>query len=263
MRAAVPALALGALLAGGLPASAHDDIPDPAPHGPQRPYEDQVDGPRNADGLSAAISAVPEVRGGVRVRFERTSAAASGPEERPAPVRRFVIMFDKSVRLNTWAFPACDLEALRADGPSACPEASRIGGGEYVPWTPPSRPPSDSAEVFVFNGRSAGRPALYVWTAGTTLVQTVENVVGGYRKHLGTGLDEILPVSATPPLERAVSAKFVLDFGATTTVHGRPVSFLSTTPRPQKPYRFGYWTEFVTGQRQLTTAGAHLTGGAR
>lgn len=68
--------------------------PDPAPGGPQRPYEPDVGGPRNLDTL--AVTAAKGAGRGVAMAFDRRSRTASG--QVPAAARRFVFLFDRSVR---------------------------------------------------------------------------------------------------------------------------------------------------------------------
>ncbi|WP_051114223.1 hypothetical protein [Actinopolymorpha alba] len=255
--AGVPGAA-GAVGAAGVPGvGSSGQISDPTPHGPQRPYEPDVPGPVTTDTVDVTMERVAGTATGVRVRFDRSSRTLTG--EKPAPVRRFVITFDKKIGINAWAFPTCSLEALKERGPSACPAGSQIGSGLYVPWVPAGEPQPEPAEVYALNGWAHGYPAVFVHVAGITLVQTIEKVTGPHARTYGFGKDEIIPPSDTPPMERASTARFVLDFGATTTVAGVPVSYLTAKPAPA--YDFGYFTQFVTGQEIMPTPRATVDWG--
>ncbi|WP_207943361.1 hypothetical protein [Actinomadura sp. KC345] len=56
--------------------AAQDPPPDPAPGGPQRPYEPDVEGPENLDGIS--VTATRSAGRGVTVAFDRRSRTADG-----------------------------------------------------------------------------------------------------------------------------------------------------------------------------------------
>lgn len=222
--------------------------PDPAPGGPQRPYEPDVSGPRNVDSL--AVEVTPDGGGGhgVRVGFDRSSRAeAGGP---PAAARRFVFLFDGALRFRPDAFPTCARTVIEAGGVSGCPEGSQVGRGTSHLY------PEGTAEVLAFNTRLAGsvRGALVVIPAnGTILELTWERVTAPYQR-LGYqwALDEIVPPNSIPPDERVGTRRFELSWGA---AHNG-VSFAETVRRPGAVLRFGLWSEFVTGQVVLpeTTA---------
>ncbi|GLZ12852.1 hypothetical protein Acsp04_30870 [Actinomadura sp. NBRC 104425] len=242
--AAVLAATAGPAVAGTAP-------PDPAPGGPQRPYEPDVDGPRNLDTLS--VTATKGAGRSVTIAFDRHSRTASG--QVPAAARRFVFLFDRSVRFNPQAFPTCAHETIEEKGAGACPPGSRIGGGRAT-YLDGSR-----YEVQAFNTRVGRLPGVLVVipAAGVILEQTFEPVSAPYRGDYRWALDEILPPTPTPPQDRLGTSRFELSFGATTVRGGRTVGFAETTARPGTRLRFGLWSEFVTGQVVLPTSGTRLS----
>ncbi|MER6091047.1 hypothetical protein [Streptomyces bluensis] len=254
-RAAAVATTAAALLGLAAPGAVADEgrLPDPAPGGPHRPYEPDVTGPRNIDTLSAAITPDGGTAHGVQVAFDRTSRAEpAGP---PAAARRFVFLFDASLRLRPDSFPTCARTTIEQHGVHACPQGSRIGRGTSHLY------PEGTAEVYAFNARHPGgtRGALVVIPAGGTILElTWERVTPHYqRAGYRWALDEILPPTATPPDQRVGTRRFELTWGATRrTGEGRPVSFAETTARPGAALGIGLWSEFVTGQTVLpeTTA---------
>ncbi|MBA2805968.1 hypothetical protein E0500_000390 [Streptomyces sp. KM273126] len=203
-RAAAVATA-AALLGLAAPGAVADErrLPDPAPGGPQRPYEPDVTGPRNIDTLSATItpdggSTHGGTARGVHVAFDRTSRAEpAGP---PAAARRFVFLFDASLRFRPDAFPTCTRTTIEQHGVHACPQGSRIGRGTSHTY------PEGTAEVYAFNTRHPGgtRGALVVIPAGGTVLElTWERVTPHYqRAGYRWALDEILP----PPPPHPISA---------------------------------------------------------
>lgn len=227
-------------------------LPDPTPGGPQRPYEPDVAGPVNIDGLTSAVVRDGGTEHGVRVAFDRTSRAEpAGP---PAAARRFVFMFDRALVFHPDAFPVCARAVIEAEGVDACPGGSRIGAGTSHSY------PDGSTEVYAFNTRYAtgARGALVVVPAnGTILELTWERVTGPYRQ-LGYlwALDEILPPTAVPPQDRVGTRRFELTWGATRDVGGRTVSFAELRSG-HAAVRTGLWGEFVTGQRAFVEAVAH------
>lgn len=222
--------------------------PDPAPGGPQRPYEPDVPGPRNIDSLSVAITPDGGTRNGVRIAFDRTSRAE--PQGAPAAARRFVFLFDRSISFRPASFPTCARTTIEQEGVGACTAASRIGTGTSHLY------PEGTAEVLVFNTvhPSGLRGALVVIPDSNVLLElTWERVTEPYRQ-LGYrwALDEIVPPSPTPPQERVGTRRFQIAFGAKLqTADGRVVSFARTTAERGSVLRTGLWSEFVTGQVAL------------
>ncbi|MCK9923034.1 hypothetical protein MXD61_14335 [Frankia sp. AgPm24] len=218
---------------------------DPTPLGPQRPVEPDVEGPENLDTLTSSATR-NGVRGGLNVTFDRTSRTADGGV--PAGARRFVFLLDKSLTVNPSAFPVCTRQTVDTAGVSACPPASVVGSavGTYLN--------GNRVQATAVNSRVADRPGiLLVFPAtGQVLEQTLEPVTGAYRQNYRWAIDELLMPNATPPQDRPGTVRFTATFGATTTVAGRPVSYLQTSD-PDGPYRFALWSEFVTGQVAVPT----------
>ncbi|MGW6502566.1 hypothetical protein [Nonomuraea angiospora] len=220
--------------------------PDPAPGGPQRPYEPDAEGTENIDSLS--VTATRGAGRSVTLAFDRRSRAATG--EVPAGARRFVFLFDRSVSFHPEAFPTCARTVIEKLGAQACPAGSRIGGGrgEFAN--------GESQEVLAFNTRVGRLPGVLVVLPGSGVIleQTLERVSDPYREDYRWALDEILPPTAVPPQERAGTTRFQLSFGATRQYRGRTVGFAETGARPGDRLAFGLWSEFVTGQVLLPTA---------
>ncbi|MDP4504185.1 hypothetical protein [Nonomuraea turcica] len=218
-------------------------LPDPAPAGPDRPYEPPVGGPENLDTLDVDVAPDGGGHNGVTITFDRRSRTESG--EKPAAARRFVFLFDRSVRLRPEAFPVCDEAALREWGPAACPSGSRVGSGSAR-----YHGSAGTQEVLAFNGRTPdGTPLVLVSipASKTVLPQTLERAAPPYQKKYRIALDEILPPNATPPQDRGATTRFTLSFGA---ARGS-VSYVEAPPRRLD---FALWSEFVTGQRLMTPA---------
>lgn len=248
--------ALAAVLAGAalltLPAQAAGSAapPDPAPGGPQRPYEPDVEGTDNVDSLDVTATRGPGQS--VTVAFDRRSRAAEGTT--PAAARRFVFLFDRSLSFRPESFPTCARAVVEADGPAACPSGSLVGEGLGT-W-----PDGSEHDVTVVNTRVDGTPGVLVVIPGvdTILEQTFERVRDPYYGDYRWAADEILPPSPVPPQERVGTTRFQLSFGATREHRGSTVGFVETTARPGDKLRFGLWSEFVTGQVVLPTATAPL-----
>ncbi|WP_407563636.1 hypothetical protein [Streptomyces sp. 184] len=224
--------------------------PDPAPGGPQRPYEPDVEGTANVDTLDVTATRGPGRS--VTVAFDRRSRAAEGAV--PAGARRFVFLFDRSVSFRPESFPTCARAVVEADGVAACPPGSLVGEG-LGNW-----PDGSEHEVAVVNSRVAGGPGVLVVIPGldTILEQTFERVRAPYRGEFRWAADEIVPPGAVPPGQRAGTTRFQLSFGATREDRGRTVGFVETTARTGDELRFGLWSEFVTGQVVLPTATARV-----
>ncbi|MEV0826962.1 hypothetical protein [Nonomuraea rubra] len=227
--------------------------PDPAPGGPQRPYEHDVEGTRNIDSLS--VTATRGAGRSVTIAFDRSSRAETG--QVPAGARRFVFLFDRSVSFNPGAFPTCARTVIEEQGVRGCPAGSRVGGGRGESAS------GESQEVLVFNTRVGRLPGvLVVLTAsGVVLEQTLERVAIPYREDYRWALDEILPPTSVPPQERAGTTRFQLSFGATRQHRGRTIGFVETAAKPGDRLGFGLWSEFVTGQVLLPTARTSLAVG--
>ncbi|MEO3869075.1 hypothetical protein ABGB18_09620 [Nonomuraea sp. B12E4] len=235
------------------PATASATPPDPAPGGPQRPYEPDVEGTENLDELS--VTAARGAGRSVTIAFDRRSRAATG--QVPAGARRFVFLFDRSVSFNPGAFPTCARTVIEQRGPQACPAGSRIGGGRG------QSADGQSQEVLAFNTRVGRLPGVLVVlpASGVILEQTLERVSDPYRGEYRWTLDEILPPTSVPPQDRAGTTRFQLSFGATTRHGGRTVGFAETTASPGETLSFGLWSEFVTGQVLLPTSRTPLVAG--
>ncbi|MEV4365328.1 hypothetical protein ACWEPL_64705 [Nonomuraea sp. NPDC004186] len=236
------------------PAVASPALPDPAPGGPQRSYEPDIEGTKNIDSLS--VTATRGAGRSVTIAFDRRSRAETG--EVPAGARRFVFLFDRSVSFNPGAFPACARTVIEKQGAQACPAGSRIGGGLG------ESADGQSQEVLAFNTRVGPLPGVLVVLPASEVIleQTLERVSDPYRKDYRWVLDEILPPTSVPPQDRAGTIRFQLSFGATRQYQGRTVGFAETTAESGDTLTFGLWSEFVTGQVVLPTARTPLVAGA-
>jgi len=230
LAAVTAAFALSATPAAATPAH-------PAPLGPQRPYEPDVEGPANIESGAATVA---PLGGGVAITFDAYRGTATG--EKPAAPREFVFLFDNSIHFNPLAFPTCDRAAL-AEG--ACPPGSKVGGGRAEFY------PTGAAEVAVYNTKFANgmRGVLITIPAtGTVLDNTLEPVVGSYQRKYTWGLHEIIPPDATPPAQRGSTTHFLVTFGATWRGHDFVQSYAPT----DRPLNLGVWSHYVTGQKTLT-----------
>ncbi|MBN6035100.1 hypothetical protein [Amycolatopsis sp. 195334CR] len=241
-------LATLATAAGSLlPAeAAQPKFPHPTPGGPAPVAEPDVAGPENIDHLDVTVRPDGGTRDGIEIFYDRTSHTASG--EKPAAMRQFVFLFDKSIRFTPEAFPTCDRATFEAGGPAACPPGSKVGSGQADLY------PSTVAEVAVFNTKYAnGRRGVLITVpaGGLVLENTFEPVVGKYRADYRWGSDELANPSTVPPQDRAATTRFQVSFGATITEGGRTHSFAETSAKPGKPLDFGLWSHFVTGQVAL------------
>ncbi|WP_433466921.1 hypothetical protein [Spirillospora sp. CA-128828] len=239
-------LAATVLVVLAVPAAAATAPPDPAPGGPQRPFEPDVTGPRNLDSLQ--VTATKDEGRSVTVAFDRRSRTAEGTV--PAGARRFVFLFDRAISFNPEAFPTCARTTIVTDGADACPPGSHVGRGIGTSFDGSEQP------VLAFNTRIGALPGVLVVLpeTGVILEQTFERVSTPYQGTYRWALDEILPPTSVPPQDRAGTSRFRLSFGATTHRHGRPIGFAETSARPGTPLRFGLWSEFVTGQKALPTS---------
>jgi hypothetical protein len=93
------------------------------------------------------------------------------PAGKPSPIRHIVMRAPAGTRFDTTALPRCTAydEQLRADGDSACPPGSHLGGGQLTAITgfgPPVDPfatdvsiyNADSSFVEIVKDRTSGRP---------------------------------------------------------------------------------------------------------
>jgi hypothetical protein len=231
------AFAVTALIATATPASATPT--DPAPHGPQRPDESYVDGPANLDTIDVTVRRDGGSRHGITVAFDRRSRTETG--EKPAAARRFVFLFDSSIRFNARDFPVCTREVIERQGVVGCPDGSQVGSGRVDIFG------LGTTDVAVFNTRYASGMRgmlITVPVAGVILENTFERVSWPYRTEFAWASDEILPPDATPPQDRNASTRFEVTFGA--TWQGR--SFVESVAPAGRTLAFGEWSEFVTGQ---------------
>ncbi len=216
--------------------------PHPTPFGPQRPHEPDVAGPVTIDTGSATYTEDGGSRFGVNVFFTSARTTATGVE--PAAAREFVFLFDRSVHFSPHLFPTCDRSVIETRGAAACPEGSRVGSGRAVFHR------GGEGEVLVFNTVLAqGRRGvlIHIPAAGAVLENTLERVVGDYRRDYGWGLNEILPVTDTPPQDRPSTKEFSVSFGGVHEGH----SFVRSFARPGAELPVGVWSEYVTGQTTL------------
>jgi len=246
-------LAVSTLIAGAW-------LPDPAPYGQQRPYEPDVAGPKNLDRLDVTVTRNDASSGkGVTVAYDRHSRTAEGVT--PAAARRFVFLFDKSISLNNKDFPTCASAVVREQGPDACPADSQVGGGTSTNLQGQTTP------VYLLNTQYAnGDYGLIVSipAAGVLLEQTLEQAATPYRPAYKLAIDEIIPVSSTPPQQRAGTSRFELSFGATRTITNpdgttRTVSLVESTAPAHGRLNFSLWSHFVTGQTVLPTDNPTIT----
>ncbi|GAB2837956.1 hypothetical protein [Streptomyces daliensis] len=263
--AAVPgAVAAPAATGGGQGGGPGGGPPDPAPGGPQRPYEPDVPGPHNVDGLAVEVTPDGGTPEGVRAAFDRTSRAEpAGP---PAAPRRFVFLFDASLDVHPEDFPVCGRAVVEREGTGGCPEGSVVGRGTSHLY------PEGTTEVVAVNTRYADgtRGALVVIPAsGVILELTWERVTRPYRERgYHWALDEIVPPDGRPPQERAGTRRFQLEWGASRVADGdrggnggggERASFLTHRGPAGERLRFGLWSLFVTGQIALPEARATRT----
>ncbi|MGW7520207.1 hypothetical protein ACWGJ2_31970 [Streptomyces sp. NPDC054796] len=260
------AVALATAVVPGAVAATGGGPPDPAPGGPQRPYEPDVPGPRNVDGLAVEVTPDGGTPKGVRAAFDRTSRAEpAGP---PAAARRFVFLFDASLDVHPEDFPVCGRAVVEREGTGGCPEGSVVGRGASHLY------PEGTAEVVAVNTRYADgtRGALVVIPAsGAILELTWERVTRPYRERgYHWALDEIVPPDGRPPQERVGTRRFQLEWGASRVADGdgdgngggdggERASFLTRRGPEGERLRFGLWSLFVTGQIALPEARATWT----
>ncbi|MFJ9033802.1 hypothetical protein ACIRQP_36025 [Streptomyces sp. NPDC102274] len=206
-----------------------------------RTYRDATACFRSPVCTAAAGTHTRRVVGVARVRPGRADTGGA-----TAGARRFVFLFDDSIRFRPESFAVCARSVIEEKGVPACPEGSRVGRGTSHVY------PEGPAEVLAFNTRYANgtRGALVVIPASRTVLElTWERVTRPYQQ-LGYlwAPDEILPPSPIPPQERAGTRRFELEWGATRQAGGRPVSFAETSAKPGEEVRIGLWSSFVTGQ---------------
>jgi hypothetical protein len=229
---------MGILLSALTTAVLATTAPDPAPCGPQRPYEPDVPGPVNIEnGAASSITKDGGTPKGVVITFDTQRTTESG--EKPAAPRRFVFLFDRSIRFNPELFPTCDRTTLEQGRP--CPEGSKVGAGRA------EFHPVGAADIVVYNTKYANgmRGVLITIPAiGGILENTFERVTRPYQNDYTWGSDEIIPPDATPPQDRGVTKAFKVSFGA--TYKGR--SFAESTAPPGRNLKLGVWGEYVTGQ---------------
>ncbi|MFB6718925.1 hypothetical protein ACFCV3_02150 [Kribbella sp. NPDC056345] len=221
------------------PAAAGGYLPDPTPFGPQRTHEPDVAGPANIDSVVATVRKDGGSARGIEVTLDRHSRTATG--EKPAAARRFVFLFDRSIRFNSEAFPICTRQVIETRGVAGCPAGSQVGSGRAEFY------PQGAADVAVFNTRYAnGRRGVLITipAIGAILENTFEPVVWPYTKNFRWGSDEIIPPDATAPQNRGASTRFLVSFGAAR--NGR--SFVESSAPAGTPLVLGGRSEFVTGQ---------------
>lgn len=238
-----------AVVLTGAPASAAGSTgsgppPDPAPHGPQRPFEPDAPGPVNLITVDAAVRPDGGTRRGIEVSIDSRTRTATG--EKPAAPRRHVFLFDSSIRFNPDRFPTCARAVIERSGIAACPTGSRVGSGQVGLY------PAGSAAIAVFNTRypNGTRGMLITIPAvGGIFENTFERASAPYRSDFRWASDELIPPDATPPQDRGANTRFQISFGATY----RGQSFMESLAPAGRPLNFGRYSEFVTGQVILLT----------
>jgi hypothetical protein len=225
-------------------AAADPPVPDPAPHGPQRPYEPDVAGPVNISTVEAVARRDGAGHQGIVVSIDARTHTATG--EKPAAPRRHVFLFDTSIRFNPLAFPTCSRAVIERLGISGCPAGSQVGSGRVELF------PAGAADIAVFNTRypnSTRGMLITIPAVGGIFENTFERASRPYRHDFRWASDEIIPPDPTPPQYRGANSRFQISFGATYRGH----SFLESTAPTGSPLRFGGHSEFVTGQVTLLT----------
>jgi hypothetical protein len=108
------------------------------------------------------------------VDFSIKNAAPEGGK--PAALNKVTIQFPAGATANPKAFPTCDEDKLRSDGPTACSKA-QIGTGTAIADASPLLPAVD-AEMRVYNGKpKGGVPQIIFWA--TAKLVSVTLVFGG------------------------------------------------------------------------------------
>ncbi|NGO71331.1 hypothetical protein [Streptomyces boncukensis] len=249
--AGAAALSLTLAVPSSASAPAPSGYPDPAPRGPAHPSEPEVAGPDNIDRLDASVRRESGTARGVSVTFDRHSRTASG--EKPAAPRRFVFLFDKSLRLHPERFPVCTRDTIEKRGFDACDPESVVGSGRARTYGQ-----DGAVEVKVFNTRypNGNRGVLItVPETGAIFENTLERVSAPYRSTYRWALDERIEIPGTPAGERGASSRFTVSFGATRqAADGRTHSYAETRAPRGEPLTLGLWSRFVTGQIVLPTA---------
>jgi hypothetical protein len=147
------------------------------------------------------------------------------PNAKPKTFHKLEIALPEGTRLDTSVVPACEADdsTIMAQGPSACPQESKVGDGTVTLLTG-FGPPTDpfATDVTVFQGRGE---LLDVFSAhGSSQTLAVDHVKIEGR----TLIDEPQSVPGGPPDGRSAPRDVNLRIGARTAGDGR--AYLTTPP---------------------------------
>src|SRR4051794_28676650 len=97
--------------------------------------------------LEAALT--PLTTGSAAVDLHMTWADAGEPNSKPQQVKKLRLLFPAGTRIDTAGLQSCTAtdDQVRAKGPSACPRASRLGGGKSLATTGSSQIHADVALI--------------------------------------------------------------------------------------------------------------------
>ncbi len=173
---------------------------------------------------------------------------------------RTVVHLPKGLKFNGAKFKACSLNALNANGPTACPTASKVGSGtaqgqalgqtENLTVTAFNGAPKTSGKN---KGKGSGKQLLlYVQGAtplaiNSTIVGTVKSDTGKY----GYKLDVAIPANLQQPLPNvfATLTKFDTNIGKTTN----GVGYVESVSCSKKSRAWGADLTFTDGTTDKTT----------
>lgn len=127
---------------------------------------------------------------------------------------RTVVHLPKGIQFNYKKFKGCDLNALNASGPSACPSGSKVGKGSAQGL---ALGQTENLTVTAFNGKTAKTLLLYV--QGTAPLQIGSTIIGKLKTDhgkFGNKLDVAIPTNLQQPLSGvyATLTKFDTTIGA-------------------------------------------------
>ena len=169
----------------------------------------------------------------------------------PSGVKSFTIKMHKGTKIDPAGAAQCTAtnEALMAEGPAACPAASRIGKGTATA-TPPTGGAGVTVEAVIFNERVSGRNAfLFMFVSNGAYVTAFDAYIKG-NKLSASGLDGAIP-----------GGLIVTAFNGTIDKHskgrGKKKRDLITTPSVCPPSK--KWTNtatfgFTNGDKDSSTS---------
>ena len=164
------------------------------------------------------------------------------PGAKPSPIRRLVIDAPAGTTFRSRGFPAChaDDSEVMADGPSACPGGSRIGGGPITVLTGFGKPidPFVSPTTVFNDGRGWLEVSETASQPRTTIAVTRLRVVG--RRISG----DIAATPGGPPDGQSAVSTADLRFGAR--------RYVTTPPRCPRTLRWvtKAWFTFADGRTE-------------